>query len=283
MVINNELAVSTDTLPVSQAVPELFTAEIVEGRYLAKLAQTEAEIESVLRLRYRVFKVELGASGDDSENELDRDVYDAICRHLIVVDRVSGETVGTYRLNTLETAHNVEGFYAYHEFSLENLPFDILRQSVEIGRACVAREHRNSKVLFLLWKVLLQYLKSAGKRYFFGCCSIFTQDCALGARVFQQFERDGFVHPEIKVEPRWERSFPVDEIYPETAPIELPSLFNMYLKVGVKICGAPAIDREFGTIDFFVLFDLPEMSRKYQKLFFRNQPATRQIRSPEGI
>jgi putative hemolysin len=29
-----------------------------------------------------------------------------------------------------------------------------------------------------------------------------------------------------------------------------------YLSIGAKICGPPAIDREFGTIDFLTLLDL---------------------------
>jgi putative hemolysin len=139
---------------------------------------------------------------------------------------------------------------------------------LEVGRACIARRHRNSKVLFLLFKALLNYLKQSNKRYFFGCCSIFTQDCATGAKVFRQLEREGHIHPTIRVQPRPKRAFPINKFFAATDRIELPSLFNIYLKMGVKICGAPAIDREFGTVDFFVIFDLRAMSEKYKRMFF---------------
>jgi putative hemolysin len=39
-----------------------------------------------------------------------------------------------------------------------------------------------------------------------------------------------------------------------------------YLSIGAKICGPPAIDREFGTIDFLTLLDLralPAMVRAH--------------------
>ena len=36
----------------------------------------------------------------------------------------------------------------------------------------------------------------------------------------------------------------------------VPKLFRAYLTIGAKICGRPAIDREFGTIDFLTLLDL---------------------------
>ncbi|MCY7377466.1 MAG: GNAT family N-acetyltransferase [Pyrinomonadaceae bacterium] len=273
MVNNNQLVGLAKTLLVSQAVRKTLTSEIAEGRYLAKLAQTPAEVESALRLRYEVFNVELAAPNDDAAAGLEYDDYDAACKHLIVVDKLTAQTVGTYRLNSIESARNAKGFYAYNEFGLEDLPIEVLRQSVEVGRACVAREHRNSKVLFLLWKVLLNHLKDSRMRYFFGCCSLFTQDCAAGAKVYQQFARQGFIHPDIRVKPRPKRAFPINEIYPASEHIELPSLFNMYLKIGVKICGAPAIDREFGTIDFFVIFDLQAMSEKYRKMFLRPEYA----------
>jgi putative hemolysin len=37
---------------------------------------------------------------------------------------------------------------------------------------------------------------------------------------------------------------------------EPPRLLRAYLAIGARICGAPALDREFGTIDFLTLLDL---------------------------
>jgi len=39
-------------------------------------------------------------------------------------------------------------------------------------------------------------------------------------------------------------------------PATAPKLLRAYLAIGAKICGPPAIDREFGTIDFLTLLDL---------------------------
>jgi putative hemolysin len=38
--------------------------------------------------------------------------------------------------------------------------------------------------------------------------------------------------------------------------VRAPKLLRAYLTIGAKICGAPAIDREFKTIDFLTLLDL---------------------------
>ena len=39
-------------------------------------------------------------------------------------------------------------------------------------------------------------------------------------------------------------------------PAQVPKLLRAYLAIGAKICGPPAIDREFHTIDFLTLIDL---------------------------
>jgi len=43
-------------------------------------------------------------------------------------------------------------------------------------------------------------------------------------------------------------------------PVAIPKLLRAYLTVGAKICGPPAIDRHFQTIDFLTLLDLEALS-----------------------
>jgi putative hemolysin len=242
-------------------------AGISDERYTVRLAEDRLEVESALRLRYDIFNVELGGrEAAPGEARLEFDTYDLKCRHLIVVSRETGETVGTYRLNSIETAHSIQGFYSANEFTIEDLPGDVLHDGIEIGRACIAREHRNTKVLFLLWKALLAYLEQSGKRYFFGCCSIFTQDADIGRKMFKQLVRDGYFHENLSVMPCHNALSLVGEDG-EVDKVELPALFNMYLRIGARVCGPPMIDREFGTIDFFVVFDVAELNEKYRKLF----------------
>lgn len=242
-------------------------SEIFSENYSVRLALTQKEIESALRLRFEVFNVEMaGESLSENSLGLDSDEFDFICQHLIVVERKTGKTVGTYRLNTLETAKTVSNFYSYGEFSLEDLPPEIITQAVEIGRACIAREHRNTKVLFLLWKGLAAFLKQTNKRYLFGCCSVFSTDSEVGLNAYRQLEKDNFLHPALKVKPREAKVCPLTR-KKVNLPVELPMLFNMYLKIGARVCGEPIIDYDFGTIDFFVIFDLQCLNEKYRQMF----------------
>jgi len=147
------------------------------------------------------------------------------------------------------------------------LPGELIASAVEIGRACIAREHRNTKVLFLLWKGLAQYLKYSGKRFLFGCCSVFSTDSRIGGEAFRELERSNFLHREYRVKPRRAKLCPLGINLKRNIPVELPMLFNMYLKIGARVCGKPIVDHDFGTIDFFVVFDLGELNAKYRQLF----------------
>jgi putative hemolysin len=49
--------------------------------------------------------------------------------------------------------------------------------------------------------------------------------------------------------------------------IKVPKLLSAYLSLGAKICGAPAIDREFKTIDFLTFLDLASLPEKTVKRY----------------
>ncbi len=250
---------------IAQLAKAVDVEGVADSKYIAKLVETKEEFEAVLQLRFDVFKREIAA--DETGSDLDE--YDLRCEHLIVTEKKTGRAVGTYRLNTLETAISPSNFYAAQEFSIEDLPGEVLERAVELGRACIAKEHRNSRVLFLLWKVLANYLVARKKRYLFGCCSIFTQDGRKAAKVLQQLDEAGYTHDSLRVSPR-----PGKKIVPKgfdpsgMKPVELPPLVRIYLRVGCKVCGEPAVDREMRTVDYFVVFDLENLGRKYFKLFF---------------
>ena len=251
--------------------PELLPAfEAAAGRYVVRFARTAEELDAVLRLRFEVFNLELGEGLDSSFlTRRDEDEFDATSHHLLVFERARGRAVGTYRLRTSEADVESRGFYSAGEFNLACLPPQVASESVEIGRACIAREHRNTHVLFLLWRGLAAYLGHNRKRYFFGCCSLAGTDGREGSRVLDYMERGGHMHPTFYVPPRagFECDGDTIEARGDAEP-SVPKLFRSYLRFGAKVCGPPALDRAFKTIDFFVVFDAEEMDAKTRRLFF---------------
>jgi putative hemolysin len=249
------------------ALPEV---EIAGGRYLARFARDAADVEAIQRLRFEVFNLELREGLDASFlTGLDQDEFDPHCHHLMVVQRSDRAVVGTYRLQTSDMAAAGAGLYTAGEFDLSSMPAAVLDASVETGRACVAREHRNGRVLNLLWRGLATYLKHNHRRYIFGCCSLTSQDPHLARQTWDFLSAGSFVHPTIRVRP-----LPAFECYgPDFVPdpnvtVKLPPLFASYLKLKARIAGEPALDRAFKTIDFLTLIDVADLEPKTYRSFF---------------
>ncbi len=251
----------------TRAIPQ---TEIREGQYHVRFARTREELDAVLKLRFEVFNLELGEGLESSFlTSRDLDEFDDVCHHLIVEDTDSGRIVGTYRTQTGEMAAAARGFYSAMEFELSHFPAGVLEDSVELGRACVAADHRNAHVLFLLWKGLAAYAAHNQKRYLFGCCSLTSQDEDEGLRVMEALEQEGNYHPSFAVPPR--SGFECRVYDPAREPdrkASIPKLFRIYMHYGAKVCGPPAIDRQFKTIDFLVLFDVFAMDAQTRRMFF---------------
>ncbi len=247
-------------------------AEIVEGSYAVRYARTSAELDELLQLRFRVFNVELEEGLEGSwRTGRDLDPFDAQCHHLIVLHRPSGAIIGTYRIQTTEMARAADGFYTGTEFDLGALPEEIVERAVEVGRACIQSEHRLKPVLFLLWKGLALYMAHNRKRWLFGPCSLTSQDPWDGKRALDQLARRDLLRPEIGItaRPGFECTWEGEDPDPGQAErLELPPLFEIYLRYAGRVCGPPVIDREFKTIDFFILFDVDALAPRARRIFF---------------
>ncbi len=261
---------TTRSTIIFPAAPSAMPATpLTAGRYEVRFARSEEELDQALRLRYQVFNVELNEGLDLSAvSGRDEDEFDRRFHHLLISERETGAVVGTYRMQTGAMAQ-AGGYYSAGLFEVEGLPAPILESAVEIGRACVARPHRNGRVLHLLWRGLAQYLAWNGKCRLFGCCSLTSQDEALGAATHRYLEESGAVHPTLQVNPRPNHACGPLTSAPSPLTSRVPALFRAYLDIGAKVLGPPAIDREFKTIDWLVLLDVKELDVPTFWSFFR--------------
>ena len=221
--------------------------------YRVRLAESRADLISAQRLRFEVFNLELCEGLPESFNQgLDVDPFDSVCDHLLVEEVATGRTVGTYRLQTGERAQRNLGYYSEREFDFQ--PLEVLRpQLLELGRACIDAQHRSFPVLNLLWTGIARYAKAHGQRYLVGCSSLNLQDETLGAAAYHQMA-EHWADTRWRTEPRAGFVCSMD-VVAEKAP-KIPRLLSAYLALGAEICGPPAIDREFGSIDFLTMVDL---------------------------
>lgn len=244
---------------------------LISNRYLVRLAETDEDIKKAQALRYRVFNLELGEGLSSSEeNQLDADKYDSQCDHLLVIDRNDKQIIGTYRMQTYKRATNHEGLYTSDEFDVGDVPETVLQRSVEVGRACIDRDHRNGRVLYLLWRGLAKYLNMTDSRYLFGCCSITSQDPQEAWVVMDYLEQNNYLHEDFKLETKeGYRCVEVERDKEAWKSITLPQLFRLYMSLGAKVLSKPAIDREFKTIDYLVMLDIQNLDERSRMLFFQ--------------
>jgi putative hemolysin len=227
------------------------------ANYAARLACHADEVRAAQALRYEIFNVELNEGLEQSHaSGLDADPFDAVCDHLLIEHLPSHQIVGTYRLQTGVNAASKLGYYSAQEFDFK--PFESRRpQIIELGRACVHIQHRNLIVLGMLWKGIADYAKRRGARYLLGCSSITSQDPKVGASAYSELCRKNLAPPQWRTLPLPEYDCPLDHLAGED--VKIPKLLRAYLSVGAKICGPPALDRNFKTIDFLTLLDLEEL------------------------
>jgi putative hemolysin len=284
----------THSHPARSASPRIH-AEV--GRYRLRMAESNEDRDAACRLRFKVFNLELGEGLSSSyQTGMDTDYFDACCEHLLVEDKLEDSPtrriVGTYRMQTGDTAGRNKGYYSEQEFNFA--PYEPLRPGIlELGRASIDREHRTPEVLTLLWRGIAQYATDMGLRYLVGCSSLTSQDPAEGWQMYRQLEHYR-VTPEFETTPTAAFACPVEQgdahaqrssclmksdaaesgatSDPETepsapAPVKVPKLLKTYLAIGARIAAPPAWDREFGTIDFLTLLDLKLLSSSARSRF----------------
>ncbi|HTD23302.1 MAG TPA: GNAT family N-acyltransferase [Terriglobales bacterium] len=255
---------------IQAAIPEIQPCLELQDtvQYQVRLARGGKEVAAACRLRFRVFNLETQSGLESSYlTGMDADEFDAVCDHLVVVHKPSRQIVGTYRMQTGASAGRHIGYYSAKEFDFA--PYEGLRREIiELGRACIRRDHRSFKVLTLLWRGIVEYARQRGGRYLIGCSSISSQDPAVGTAVFDRLN-SFLIDPPLRTAATPEYAFELQPGCVEEP--EVPKLLSAYLSMGAVICGPPALDREFKTIDFLTFFDLDAMSESRRRFLGRSR------------
>lgn len=232
--------------------------------YRLRMVQSEADLRAVQQLRYAVFNLELQEGLAQSHaTGLDADPFDAVCDHLLVEHVKDGSIVGTYRMQTGSHAAQHIGYYCAQEFDFAvYAPYR--NELLELGRACIAREHRSMQVLSLLWRGIAEYANAHAARYLVGCSSLTSQDPAQGHAAYAKMAQH--------LAPAPLQTTPLAAYQLPAAPVpgggaNIPKLLSAYLALGAWICGPPAMDQAFGTIDFLTCLDLraPHMEQRRKR------------------
>lgn len=240
-----------------------------------RLASCGADIEAVQRLRWEVFHAEMGAVlQGNGAGYLDRDRYDTLCDHLLVIDKdgSGGEhVVGTYRLLRGSVAALAGGFYTAGEFDISMLASKA-GELLELGRSCVLPPYRTSATISLLWRGIADYIREHDITLMFGCASLPGTDIAAHAAGLSYLAHNHLAEPWLRPRVLSGIGVPMEQLargtYDERrALLALPPLVKGYLRVGARFGEGAFIDRDFNTIDVCVVMPVEAISNRYAARF----------------
>jgi L-ornithine Nalpha-acyltransferase len=266
------------TAPQPPAAGQVFP-ELRAGNLGVRIAAGPPEIDAVQSLRYRVFYGERGASADaeTARSQRDRDDYDPVADHLLVIDHALGtgteSVVGTYRLIRREAADQLGHFYSAEEYDIrpiEAFPGRVL----ELGRSCVDAGYRSRAVMQLLWRGIAAYVFHHGIDLMFGCASLpGTDPDAIATELTYLYYNHlapapirprALPHRYIEM-----RRLDQDSINPRRALALLPPLLKGYLRLGGFVGDGAVIDPQFNTTDVAVVVKTDLVTEKYYRHYER--------------
>ncbi|HET7410673.1 MAG TPA: GNAT family N-acyltransferase [Paracoccaceae bacterium] len=256
---------------------------IEAGRFTVRLAGCEADVAAAQRLRYRVFVEEMGAQASPAEHaeRRERDRFDPCFDHLLLIDNQSTNpeiergVAGVYRLMTGARARQGIGFYGASEYDLtllENYP----RETLELGRSCVDREHRGGAGMHLLWTGLGEYVATHGVSILFGVASFHGKDPGPIAQALSYLHHNHLAPPDLRVRAVADRYVPMDilplaEVDKVEALRQTPALIKAYIRLGGFVGEGAYIDHEFNTVDVCLLMDTSRMVERYRTFYSRKR------------
>jgi L-ornithine Nalpha-acyltransferase len=254
------------------------------GSLEVRLARSVADIKKAQRLRFEVFYREMHAVPDARTllKRRDEDDYDAICDHLLVIDKTIERTAkrrpwpkrakvaGTYRVLRQEVAEKNQGFYTQGEYDIAPLIASKrdTNRFLELGRSCVLKPYRNRRTVELLWQGLWTYIREHGYDVMIGCASFPGTDPKEHALALSFLHHYSLApgewlvsaHPGLKVDMNM---MPKEKVNVKEAWRVMPPLIKGYLRLGAYAGDGAVIDRQFGTTDVLIVLPVSAIDTRY--------------------
>jgi L-ornithine Nalpha-acyltransferase len=278
-------AVATaSTAPLATAAAAAGIVDIGSGPLQVRLAANAADVEAAQALRYRIFYESMGATPlpGMAQQRRDRDGFDQLCDHLLVLDHSRGSgadaVVGNYRLIRRAAAARHGAFYSAAEYDIAPLvayPGEIL----ELGRSCVDAAYRGRPVMQLLWAGIAAYVFHYDIALMFGCASLPGTDPHALAAPLSYLYHYHLAPPALRARALPERFVDMRRLDPASLDphrtlAALPPLIKGYLRLGGFVGDGAVIDQQFNTTDVCVVVKTDLVSEKYSRHYVRQSKET---------
>ena len=253
----------------------------------ARLAKTKNEIKAAQQLRFKVFYKELSAHPNilTRFTRRDRDTYDRICQHMLVIDKSNKKrgilligkkkenVVGTYRLLPQRDAESNKGFYSQDEYDIKPLiEKHKQRKFLELGRSCVLSSYRKKSTIELLWQGVWKYILENNFDVMIGCASFQATEPEQIDMALSFLHHYALAPEEWRVRAKKNRYVNMnmmkkEEIDKKEALKIMPPLIKGYLRLGAYVGDGAVIDKQFGTIDVFIVMPRELIEKRFVDKF----------------
>lgn len=230
---------------------------LLRGRYQVRLAASPEDVRSAQALRYRAFIEGRGAALDGARaNGLDADDMDALCDHMLVEDRRSGELACCFRMLPLSDGSQIARTYSARYYDLSAL-VDYPQPMVEMGRFCVDPAHSNPDVLRAAWGAMTRYIEDRSVGMLFGCSSFRGVDADAYMDAFALLKERHLAPPRwlprVKAPNvfRFAKTLRLRRPDMKLAMLRMPPLLRTYLTMGGWVSDHAVIDRDLNTLHVF--------------------------------
>ncbi|WP_034919877.1 GNAT family N-acyltransferase [Gillisia sp. CAL575] len=257
--------------------------------FLAKKEVIPNILNEIGRLREITFR----EVGEGSNKSIDLDPFDDYYYHLFLWDKDTKKIAGAYRMGMgteIFKAYGINGFYLQDLFRFEPELYDMMSQSIEMGRAFIIKEYQLRPMpLFLLWKGIVHCtLRFPEHKYLIGGVSISNKFSNFSKSLMIEFMKSNYYDPFVAQYIRPKKEFKVklndadkdivfdeseadlnkfdkiiDEL--ESESLRLPVLIKKYIKQNARVVAFnvdPLFNDAIDGLMYIKIADLPESTVK---------------------
>ncbi len=251
---------------------------------------TEASnIPTILHEIGRLREITFREVGEGTNESIDTDKYDQYYQHMFLWDDNTKQVAGAYRMglgSKIYPKYGIEGFYLNDLFRFDSELHDMMKHSIEMGRAFIVKEYQQKPMpLFLLWRGIIHTtLRYPEHKFLLGGVSISNQFTDFSKSLMIEFMKSNYYDPYIAQYIKPKKEFKVklkdadkdfifdeaeadlnkfDKIIDELEPgsLRLPVLIKKYLKQNARLVAFnvdPLFNNAIDGLMYIRIADIPE-------------------------
>ena len=255
---------------------------------------TEAhKIPNILHEIGRLREITFREVGEGTNESIDLDKYDQYYHHMFLWDEDAKCVAGAYRMglgSEIFPKYGMEGFYLNDLFRFESELHEMMKQSIEMGRAFIIKDYQQKPMpLFLLWRGIIHTtLRYPEHKFLLGGVSISNQFTDFSKSLMIEFMKSNYYDPYIAQYVHPKKEFKVklkdadkdfifdeaeadlnkfDKIIDELEPgnLRLPVLIKKYIKQNARLVAFnvdPLFNNAIDGLMYIRIADIPESTMK---------------------